>query len=1185
MKKTSILLLACMLAGTGKLSAQSGNPAPNPTMLNVTPPSPNAASLGKFGDVPVGYFTGIPQINVPIYSYKNADNSLSMSISLDYHAGGVKVDEMASNAGIGWSLNAGGAVTRTRRGLADELSTVGFMNSPHVPDEQNGNSYLVSKFMEINGGSWDGQSDVFNFNVGGRSGKFMFGKNGDFLMLSPSKVKVIPELSAPGGAHRHFTKFTLIAEDGTKYVLDAMETTITGNFAYQTYQSAWYVTKIIAPFGSDEIQFEYEDETYGYATGYNQSLTISLDGSLGNTEKPVGVGLSGTQLQGKRLKKITYPDNTQVQFTYDNIARTDVGSYNNIGALYRLKQVTISNGAASRGYNLYHDYSTNRLTLKDVIPFNAQGEDKGYSFQYYNIPLPARLSFSQDHWGFYNSNPYNSMLPQEYKPIYGTLYTQFSGVNRETDVERVKAGSLTRVTYPTGGYTDFEMEAHKVKDTRVTRTAIGAINTQFPKSRSVYCSKTQPGSESFSYTGDVGMVTPVEVQFYTGGNPTSATLTLQLRNASNQVISSQVMAFNDPMSVTHQFNVSGLVAGNYTWNASVSGVDYFEDYVSVSWTEKKLHGDTTYVQIDNPYVGGLRVKSIKNYDGISTEPATGIEYAYLLEDGVTTSGTLGTYPEYTYGVFYDTRKVCGPPLDYGENRYYNSAAMPNVIIRSSSPVQAMAMVNGSPANYTRVEERFINRGKYNGKTVRTFTSYGTNGIPTNENFPYTPPEYSDYSYGQLKTEVVLNANNDTLKKTENDYTITQDNYYETQSRVLNFTSVSLVPVTFRWDDYTCDPIPNNEFTHFSWNNVVGPVYFLPGYFTPSTGRKDLSKTKITEYNGTATLVNEMTYTRDQNFNVVKTTSKNSRNEVVEEVVHYPYKFTGNAIATTMLSTDNNMYAVPIAVEKWKTIEGAKHLIGSVVNQYQQFGTAIRKATIESLENTSPVPEGSVPAIGSALNRAPALIKPKIEFQQYNPKGFIVQQAKVGDLSQSIIWDYNQQYPIAEVMSATADRIAYTSFESAEYGGWALNAGSTLINYSNAKTGARTVSGGVNKTVPAGDYVISFWSIANTWVNGQLVTATPLKIEGEWWYFEIRLNNASSVHVTGDHIDEVRLYPAGAQMKTYTYNPLFGLTSTCDVNSRVSYFEYDGFGRLKNIRDEKKNILKRYDYQFQKNTNQ
>src|ERR1700759_691037 len=78
---------------------------------NVSIASPTAASLGKFGDIPVSYHTGIPDISIPIYTVQAG--SLKLPIVMSYHAGGVKVQEPAGWVGAGWALNAGGVITRT----------------------------------------------------------------------------------------------------------------------------------------------------------------------------------------------------------------------------------------------------------------------------------------------------------------------------------------------------------------------------------------------------------------------------------------------------------------------------------------------------------------------------------------------------------------------------------------------------------------------------------------------------------------------------------------------------------------------------------------------------------------------------------------------------------------------------------------------------------------------------------------------------------------------------------------------------------------------------------------------------------------------------------------------------------------------------------------------------------------
>ena len=74
----------------------------------IVPPSPDAAALGKYGEIPVDKSTGIPDISVPLYEIKTP--RFNLPISLSYHASGIKVDEISSWVGCGWVVNAGGVI-------------------------------------------------------------------------------------------------------------------------------------------------------------------------------------------------------------------------------------------------------------------------------------------------------------------------------------------------------------------------------------------------------------------------------------------------------------------------------------------------------------------------------------------------------------------------------------------------------------------------------------------------------------------------------------------------------------------------------------------------------------------------------------------------------------------------------------------------------------------------------------------------------------------------------------------------------------------------------------------------------------------------------------------------------------------------------------------------------------------
>jgi YD repeat-containing protein len=53
----------------------------------------------------------------------------------------------------------------------------------------------------------------------------------------------------------------------------------------------------------------------------------------------------------------------------------------------------------------------------------------------------------------------------------------------------------------------------------------------------------------------------------------------------------------------------------------------------------------------------------------------------------------------------------------------------------------------------------------------------------------------------------------------------------------------------------------------------------------------------------------------------------------------------------------------------------------------------------------------------------------------------------------------------------------------------------------------------------------------------------------------------------------------AFIESYSYKPLVGITSKVDASGHFTYFEYDGFNRLKRIRDQNSYILKQNQYAY------
>lgn len=188
------------------------------------------------------------------------------------------------------------------------------------------------------------------------------------------------------------------------------------------------------------------------------------------------------------------------------------------------------------------------------------------------------------------------------------------------------------------------------------------------------------------------------------------------------------------------------------------------------------------------------------------------------------------------------------------------------------------------------------------------------------------------------------------------------------------------------------------------------------------------------------------------------------------------------------------------------------------------------------------------------------------------------------LRSCIVWDYNGTVPVAKVVNAALTKVHYTSFETNYTGGWILSGGSYSNNFITGKRAYTLSSGNSISTltsglrVPTGNLVVSYWS-RNGSMSINSTTGTAGFSKNGWTYYEHSISSTTGITITGTGtIDELRMYPKEAQMSTYAYESLVGMSASCDINNRILYYEYDGSGRLYVIRDIDSNVLKKYNYE-------
>src|SRR3569833_244842 len=208
MKKIFLLMLTQLMVGHA-MSQSFSNPATFPKM---TPPSPDAAALGRYGEYPITITSGTPEVSLPLYEIKSG--KLSVPKTLSYHASGVRVNDIASRVGLGWSLMAGGAISRVVKGEPDDLS-IGYYNEGLPPEGSSGNynSCFLAR-MALGNHLADGQPDDFFYSFNSQNGKFIFSNK---QTSGTTPVPITIPFSLMKVQWTTFAQFKITDDDGILY--------------------------------------------------------------------------------------------------------------------------------------------------------------------------------------------------------------------------------------------------------------------------------------------------------------------------------------------------------------------------------------------------------------------------------------------------------------------------------------------------------------------------------------------------------------------------------------------------------------------------------------------------------------------------------------------------------------------------------------------------------------------------------------------------------------------------------------------------------------------------------------------------------------------------------------------------------------------------------------------------------
>lgn len=497
--------------------------------------APNTFEFAKYGDVPVDLATGVPQVSLPLMRF--SDKGINLDLSLSYHASGIKVDQEATWVGLGWALNAGGVITRELRGRPDEYNSYNgaFNSRTDITDyeaQSAPNNYFSTLGTKLgnaasNNGT-DNGADMFYYNFNGKAGKFFLDGSANAVFGKYEDFKV--DFVAPTGPnYQNGNYFVITDEQGIRYEFSTPEITTSHVGSTISYTSAWYLSKITSPAGG-EITIEYVEgglSSYSFQKRcYSQAYMEGAGPSHWLPQQYLSPCLNyDNRIVSWVPKKIRSSNGSYIDLVTATTQRLDSELLPN----NQLDYLSLYDSGHVQRKRIKFNYSYFEANNSDKFPVSVPSDPRSllnyrlrldsfhelspmgevgnrHSFEYLgdNNPLtddvytlPYRLSPSQDHWGYYNNTNNTTIFPSnpsdrpfDKEPWMLDLstgdfvgqgefgYNVPNGGSREADGEATMAGSLFKVTYPTGGYTKFTFEPHDLNPSNSSRPVSGGLRVK-----------------------------------------------------------------------------------------------------------------------------------------------------------------------------------------------------------------------------------------------------------------------------------------------------------------------------------------------------------------------------------------------------------------------------------------------------------------------------------------------------------------------------------------------------------------------------------------------------------------------------------------------------------------------------------------------------------------------------------
>ena len=1167
---------------------------------SIAPKSPDAAALFRYAETPVSLYTGVPNINIPIFTIKEGD--IEVPISISYHAGGIKVTDEASSVGLGWSLNTGGRVSHVMAGVNDFSlygyyriypKTVypqfgGISGCPQLPwntATYNG-AFYTDWFMKTDNSTqststiyegFDFQPDLFLINLPHKSYKAYLDMektikpNGEvkFLISGQENIK-FKLIGTPGSGGNY--NFQVTDESGLNYYFNQIEIT-TREAGWNTISGQSSILSKIEDTKGNVVNFYNSIPTrnarlsgckntktnFSHLSSQNQQYSYNEENGVTDCSKQLTdesylekieftngkVEFNWTSREdiynSKKLSSIKIFNNyklvKQYDFTYDYFIATDN---------FNTNQIATWLGATNN--NIF----THRLRLLNITESIT---NQKHSFEYnstYN--LPNKLSFSTDFWGYYNGqNNSDTFIPDPEKYIKGQTVFNVKSFNRDDTNYWYEASSAPLTFDPNNGgttiYKNFSSDGkHYLSDRRTSLHSLAGILTaiNYPTG----------GKTEYQYEPNTFSNFPMQSLINDNTNK-DAGGSHTINNVNGNIVHTDNLT---------EFNIVG---SNIKVNIFVNFGFHFLSSVS---NDVK---NSFWAYVKNKSTGEI-VKKVYNTNIGSYQTPLIIDNI-ILQSGI-----------YEIGMSYNNDFTTGNIYISGGGTAINNTFKVKYVNEKS-------IINGIEYNYT-------SGGGVRIKNIRTTEKAG--GIPIIKNYIYD--EVSDNG-----TKITSNGNLSVFPKffeIENrcfKESITT-NYINIYSNPDCFMDLGPHQSPFKLSVY--EGVPSQGISTLPQGNNVGyskvTEQIIGKGKTESYFKNDYSQSCVSmPAKGTSLLIGDGDMVMQSNYD--------DNNNLIKEVT---YKYRQNHQDGFFTYTLSGAILEPVSnfikgVGTWPASGGypGNNSYGGLIHYYS---LNLWKSLLESTTIKEYFPVGANSFVETKtfttynnkyLPSIQKTILPDLSFNETNysyaqEKGnqLLINKNIVGIPLETITTKTNNG--VSKILSKT-ENIYPTSLPDSQIGNFVLpkivksydlsnnlssftevtldkyDTKGNLVQYTTKDNIPVSIVWGYNFTLPIAKIEGAFYDDIVTFVGDMITKSNDDALD------------PTKEQVLLDAEDNLRKNSnfSNYQISTYTYDPLIGVTSVTPSSGIREYYKYDTTNRLEKIVDINNKLLKEFDYHYAGNS--